>query len=582
MKKIHITWLISVAGFWLLVAGCGLIEPEDSQIKSNQPPETVITSGPRANDTTSYFVRIAWKGEDQDGQVKGFNLVVNGQRAFVTRTDSTFAFSTANQTTPYTISVAAVDDRGDADPTPATLTFTATNVAPNTSLTIAGNPAQGATFGRGGIFTIVAADPDNGPEFSYRYNIDNGPWSAWRSNPAIEFSLSSADGLLPVGQHTFFAQVRDQALGVDETPAQFRFVVSTDVKPGVSLSPQYNSAAFYEDNSAFAFPTRDSVVFSWAPTFGYAGAMSTGSRYRVDGGALTEYSTTVSTLKLIDVAPGTHTFEVQFRDLGGVESDIKNSTFNIVAPTFGEGVLVIDDGNGNRVDPNQTTGDTKADGFYTETLTAVGAKFKLYDINAQGNPTPARGIGRYSTVIWQSDESFLTILQQQTKVVREYLTLGGKFWLAGWKPLQQIAGASPVESFRPSPTLPESYQFIWDFFKLASTRQATVAAFIGAAGQAGHPNLNVDATRTRLPMGRLTPIDVFTVRSDVPQATPIYKFVARDSASSAATFHGQFTGMKYLGNDFKVVVFGFPFYPMKTVESTEAARMILKDFGEIP
>ncbi|MFQ6114264.1 MAG: hypothetical protein ACE5NG_09270 [bacterium] len=590
MKSWKIMKALGLLGALLIALGlisCGLLEPKESTPEPNQPPDTFITSGPRESSQYSYFVRIAWKGEDADGFVTGYNLVVDGTEVFVTKTDSTFHFSAPNQDTQHTISVAAVDNKDAVDPTPATLTFTAINVPPNTSLEITGNPAPGATFGRGGIFTVIATDdPDNGNEFSFRYKIDDGAWSDWfASNEGkfdFEFSIFSQFGLLPEGQHTFFAQVRDRALAVDETPAEFPFFVSTEVKPVVELESLFNGESFFEDSSAFSFPSGNTVSLTWSPIFDYAGAASSGSRYRVDGGEWTEYSTEVSSLELTNVTPGSHTFEVQYRDLGGVESDVKLFSYEIVAPTFAEGILVVDDGDGIFAGRPPATGDENVDNFYTEVLNAVGAQFTLWDIKIQGNPTPGRGIGRYSTIIWESDEAFLGVLPQQTKLVSDYLSLGGNIWIAGWKPIQQIGGATPVSNFDPSlPNQPTTFSFIWNFLKIASTRQTpgAPADFIGATGLAGHPDLNVDAAKNPIPIfeNRLTPIDVFTIRGDVPEAESIYTFVS----SSGTDFQGEVTGMKYLGNDFKVVVFGFPFYHMKIDEAIEAARKILTDFNEI-
>ena len=40
-------------------------------------------------------------------------------------------------------------------------------------------------------------------------------------------------------------------------------------------------------------------------------------------------------------------------------------------------------------------------------------------------------------------------------------------------------------------------------------------------------------------------------------------------------------GVKYLGDDYKTIVFGFPFYPIKNNEAEEAIRKILNDLGEL-
>ncbi|NUM68673.1 hypothetical protein HUU39_25960 [candidate division KSB1 bacterium] len=442
----------------LALTGCGLVDPGDYTLKTNEPPDTEITSGPKSGSTNSYFVTISWNGKDQDGVVKGYTVTVDGNTVFTTSTDSTFRFTAANQDEQHSVSVAARDNDGANDPTPATLTFTATNVVPNTEIQVVGNPSQGATFGQGAVFTAVAVDdPDNGPEYTYRYKIDaGGQWSAWQSNPVFEFSLTSPFGLLPEGAHTFFAQARDNALAVDESPAEFRFVASATVKPGVVLSALKNGAAFYPDSSAFSLATGNTVSFSWAPTFNYAGGASTGSRYRIDGGAWTEFSTAVSTLDLTNVTPGTHTFEVQHRDLAGKLSDIALYRYDIVAATLSAGVLVVDDGNGQLAGRPPATGDTNVDNFYSQVLTAAGARFTLWDYLTQGAPTPKKGFGNYSTVIWQSDEATATNIPRQIQLLGDYLTVGGKLWMTGWRHINQIATTTPVATFDPTGLLPRA------------------------------------------------------------------------------------------------------------------------------
>jgi hypothetical protein len=583
MKKIHIAWLISAAVLGLIAAGCGLIEPEDLQKKANQPPETTITSGPRSNTTISYFVRIAWKGEDQDGQVQGFNLVVDGSQTYVTKTDSTFVFSAANQSTPHSISVAAVDDRGDADPSPASLSFTAENAAPNTSIKIE-NGAPGATFGRGALVIIRAHDPDNGPEFNYRYKIDaNGQWSDWLADSVVTFSSASKFGLLPEGAHTLFAQVRDNAQAVDQTPAEFRFTSSATVKPSVTLQPLKNSAPFYSDSSAFSTPSGNTVSFAWAPVFNYSGGISSGSRYRIDGGAWTAYSTAVSALQLTNVAVGAHTLDVQYIDLGGATSDILTFKYEIVAATLNAGILVVDDGNGSLANrPLGATGDVNADNFYRDVLSGVGAtRVANWDVTTQGIPTPKKGFGKYSTIIWRSDEATFSGLPRQVQLAGEYLTLGGKMWIAGWRAVNQFAGTQPFPNFEPNANSEAGVVFVWNFLKLRSLRQTpgTLFDFTGVTGLAGHPNANVDAAKNPIP-GRagLAPIDVYTLRSNVAGLEAIYTF---NSATGNVDFQGAITGVKYLGTDFKVVVFGFPFYHMKLDEAKAVATKILQDLGEI-
>lgn len=564
--------LVALGILLLAMTGCGLVEPSDSALKTNQAPDTEITSGPRQSALNSYFVRIAWKGIDSDGIITGYRLTVDGAQVTTTNTDSTFSFSAANQDEVHTIAVAAIDNDGEVDPTPASLSFTATNAEPSTSISIEGNPAPGATFGKGGVFTIVAEDADNGPEFSYRFKIDDtGAWSDWLTNGEIEFSLTSAFGLLPDGSHKFIAQVRDAGFAVDPTPAEFPFVVSTSVKPVASLTRQFNNQPFYEDNSVFSFPTGNTANFAWSVSFNYAGAKSAGSRYRIDGGAWTEYSTSVESLDLANITPGAHTFEVQYRDVGGVESDVVKFDYEVVTATLNQGVLVVDDRNGARAT------DANVDNFYSQVLSAAGvANVTQWDVVTSGNLTPKKGMGNYSLVIWESDEDFFRSLPDQTQLLADYLAVTGKVWLSGWRTLQNISKSNSFSNnYEPSsPTRPANADFIYNILKIATSNQTSQAAFdmSGATGSAGYPAINVDRAKT-FPANRtgISPVEVMTLREG---ASPIYSYV---SVSGNPDFQGGITGMKYLGADYKLVVLGFPFYTIQTNDAIEAAKAILAD-----
>lgn len=571
-------WLFIVVAFVFLgLPGCGIIEPENVQEVANKAPETVITSGPVEQSTASYFVRIAWKGEDSDGLVKSYQYAVDDPNLWrsTVKTDSTFYFE-ADTAAVHTIWVAAVDDQGAVDPTPASLSFTATNFAPDTRITLANNPPEGATFGLGQDFTIVATDLDNGPEFQYQFKFDSGDWFQWLDSPVVRFYEGSPFGLLPVGEHTFYARVKDAGNAVDPTPASFRFIASTNVKPVAVLTPTINSLTFYEDNSAFFYRDSNNVRLRWSvDASAYYGRFAA-ARLKLDNNPETPYLSFTDTL-LANLTPGAHQFVLTVKDAGGVESEPITFNFSLIQATLNAGVLVVDDGDG------RFAKDADVDNFYTSTLTSAGVTPILWDIKTQGNPTPGKGIGNYSTVIWQSDEFFLVSLPRLLRLTQEYLQLGGKLWLSGWKPIQQIAATTPVLSFDPNlANAPSSYQFIWDYLKIASTRQSpgSPADFTGAQGLTGYPVLNVDQAKNFVPAfgNKLSLIDTFTPRADVANATAIYSFV---SASNNPDFQGSFVGMRYNGSDFKVVVFGFPLYFMLNEEAIEVTKMVLKDFGEI-
>jgi len=560
------------------INGCGLIEPETSKENPNNAPETEIVASPLSGSSFSYFTKISWVGRDNDGYVRSYMVAVDGGVEFQTTiSDSTFKFSAANQDEMHSIRVAAVDDDGAIDPTPAEVSFSATNIAPQTSISLDDNPREGSTFGRAQKFYLNVEDPDNGTEFSYRFKLDDGAWSDWLNNSIVEFYEGSPFGLLDYGTHTFYAQARDAALAIDLTPASFSFVVSENAKPLAVLTSTFNSHAFYADNSAYFFVNdSNNVRFSWvvdaSAYFGHYAA----AKIKIDNNDWSNWLSIQDTL-FANLQAGDHSFILKVKDTGGIESDEVSFAFKMVQPTFNAGILVVDEVNG------RFAKEADADNFYTQLLTNLGVTFTLWDVRTQGNPTPGNGFGNYSTVIWEADESFMVVLPSQIQLVQEYLQAGGNIWISGWKPIQQLTNVTPVASFDPAGTADQvfQYNFIWNYLKLASTRQSPGSPpdFIGATGLAGHPNINVDAAKNFAPTfaNKLATIDMFTVRSEA-NVTPIYSFV---SASGNPDYQDQITGMKYLGDDFKVVVFGFPFFYVKNDEALAAARVILTDLGEI-
>ncbi|MBD3291274.1 hypothetical protein GF337_20910, partial [candidate division KSB1 bacterium] len=374
--------LLAFIGVYFI--GCGLIEPEEAEMIPNQAPETEIVAAPEQGDNHSYFMKISWIGKDPDGYVIRYLVSVDGGEEFeTTKTDSTFEFTAANQDESHSIRVAAIDDDNAVDPTPAERTFTATNIAPETAIQLDDDPPEGSTFGRAQKFYIIPTDPDNGPEFEYRYKIDEGgQWSDWLEDPVVEFYEGSPFGLLEEGNHTFYAQTRDAAMSVDQTPATYSFVVSTDVQPIAELNTSFNNHAFYEDNSAFYFEDdTNNVRFSWevdaSAYYGHYSAV----KFQLDQNPETEWLPITDTL-FADLSPGEHTFKMRVKDTGGIESEEVVFNFNLVDPTFNAGVLVVDDVNG-RFAPDATV-----DSFYMNVLSEVGATYALWDYRIDGPPTP--------------------------------------------------------------------------------------------------------------------------------------------------------------------------------------------------
>jgi hypothetical protein len=113
----------------------------------DQPPHTTLfiqVPAPQLPDTVNHLVHLYWYGNDADGYVRSFRVkVVNpadpvaADSAWTSTTahDSLFTIYTPSGYTVITFEVAAVDDKGLVDPTPAIQRFQFKNQPPVLKLT---------------------------------------------------------------------------------------------------------------------------------------------------------------------------------------------------------------------------------------------------------------------------------------------------------------------------------------------------------------------------------------------------------------------------------------------------------------
>ena len=135
----------------ILSASCRRNQP--SLVDANQAPNTELWYAPPESTEYEYRVHIFWRGIDNDGTVERYiwtktDTIIAGELAWnpserlrdfrsgriTTRTDSIFSF-TAYQSTGgglglkknrQAFHIAAIDDRGVPDPSPARIEFVAT------------------------------------------------------------------------------------------------------------------------------------------------------------------------------------------------------------------------------------------------------------------------------------------------------------------------------------------------------------------------------------------------------------------------------------------------------------------------
>ena len=231
------------------------------------PPDTSITGGPSGltNDATPSFTFTSTEGGST------FECRIDG---------AAFAPCTSPHPTPtlndgaHTFYVRAIDTASNADPSPASRSFTVDTQPPNTVLT--GGPT-GATNDATPEFEFTSFD--GGSTFECR--VDAGGWATCTS-PHETASLAD-------GAHAFNVRAIDDAGNVDPTSAGYTFTVDT-APPAIRFS-----------QASLAFGEADGIVELTVTRTGYAG-LQVAATVAISGGSAAPGSDFTFT-------PGVVTFE---------------------------------------------------------------------------------------------------------------------------------------------------------------------------------------------------------------------------------------------------------------------------------
>ncbi|HLF13531.1 MAG TPA: hypothetical protein VI932_01405, partial [Bacteroidota bacterium] len=186
MTNIKVRWLgpaLFLLGIGAFAAGCSEVKPPIPP--DPKDPETELTFAPIELDTTGFRVHFYWSGFDDDGEVTRFRYAVDADTALdvhqwysTTAKDTTLLFlvDPVKEIRLHVFMVAAEDNAGNIDPTPARRTFSAKTLPPTSSIErgpAAFNPIIGPNF----TFEWSGIDPDGGetggkvPVDSFQYQL---------------------------------------------------------------------------------------------------------------------------------------------------------------------------------------------------------------------------------------------------------------------------------------------------------------------------------------------------------------------------------------------------------------------------
>jgi hypothetical protein len=169
------------------------------------PPETQIDTHPAAL-TNSASATFTFSGTDDHSATVSFECKLDGAVSFSSCTSPKTYTGLADGS--HTFQVRAVDAAGNVDPTPASFTWYADLIAPDTTITSV-VPAPNSTSA---TFTFSGTDNHSAPAaLTFECKLDAGTFTTC-SSPKTYTGLS-------VGPHTFSVRATDEAGNTDATPA---------------------------------------------------------------------------------------------------------------------------------------------------------------------------------------------------------------------------------------------------------------------------------------------------------------------------------------------------------------------------
>lgn len=292
--------MISVATAAVLVlALLGVFSCEEEDVllpDRNLPPETIVTDAPAESTDTNFRVHMFWYGRDADGIVTQFRYAIDdtvepGSWSRTSKTDTVFVFTANDPLLRYhEFFVAAIDNEGKGDPTPAALRFFARDdympevwmlPAPICSLSATGDtlaclPALSTVDtlrmddDRPILFAWDGRDRD-GVITAFAYKLDNEGYQ-W-VDVGVKSVVYPAPMFLTSGSHSFYIKARDDAWAEMSPSFRYRFVVNKDPESVIDSlyytpygSSERLSLDFSTGTVADTLPDGSSIEVVWHAT----------------------------------------------------------------------------------------------------------------------------------------------------------------------------------------------------------------------------------------------------------------------------------------------------------------------------
>jgi hypothetical protein len=189
--------------------------------------------------------------------------------------------------------------------------------------------------------------------------------------------------------------------------------------------------------------------------------------------------------------------------------------------------------------------DGTVDNYYSSVFTPNDQ----WDYQSQGLPLP-QTLGQYKAIVWCGDDSptfgaHVVGGTSNTDVLKQYLAVGGKLIISGWRTMRSFVWGNPLPYDLPSGSFSKTY--------LGIDQMDETSATSDCIGVGGLVSMDVETLKlnTTPYNGKLNCVGLVTAGSKV-ETLMTYK--------GGSTYQGKVCGVLYRGSSFTTATLGVPLY----------------------
>jgi hypothetical protein len=413
--------------------------------------------------------------------------------------------------------------------------------------------------------------------FTYHLQPGTGQWiifdsTGWRdtTGASVTIPFNSTDSL---NRQEFYVRAVDNDGNVDPTPAK-KLLTTTRTAPPITklLTPAKNAKVLVSQQ-----------VTDWWPGV----TLSFNAKDQAKEGAIVAYAWSVDdgpytwmTDTSINLPPsafkaplnGSHKVKVISRNNTNLVDPVGDSSFvTLIVPTFDKQILIIDETDEfNSPFVGMKVSDATVDSFYA----TVFPGSDTWDFKSKGMP-PRDVLAHYRLLIWHADDVPVSNPHKISDaanivVFTDYLKVGGKFLMSGWRILKSFAYKDNFpHAFAPG-------SFVYDYLHIITVDETDATGdCLGGKGKTGiTTDFAVDSLKlARFPYnGKLSFVNLITKPAGFTD--PLYAYKNLDN-STFTTYRGRPMALRYYGTVYDAVVLGFPMYFIREADAKVMAQQIL-------